>query len=133
MLEKTPFQWLVKLQKPLEICCPLLREMVTRWSNGAASFRIREHYVPFTPVDIWATEHVSLKTNVMSCTFPRFKALEDVIATHILKPNVELQQDNVGAMVVAILQLPWLTPKVILFATAFMMFDQMERNDGSIT
>jgi len=33
-LEKTPFKWLVRMAEPINISCPLLRELVNRWSRN---------------------------------------------------------------------------------------------------
>ena len=41
-LEKIPFKWLVCMAEPINILCPLLRELVNRWSPNEQSFRIRD-------------------------------------------------------------------------------------------
>ena len=51
-LEKTPFKWLVRMAEPINISCPLLRELVNRWSPNEQSFRIREFLVPLSGLDV---------------------------------------------------------------------------------
>jgi len=51
-LDKTPFKWLTRMVEPINISCPLLRELVNRWSPNDQSFRIREYLVPLSGVDV---------------------------------------------------------------------------------
>jgi len=51
-LERTPFKWLVRMTQPINISCPLLRELVSRWSPNDQSFRIREFLVPLSSLDV---------------------------------------------------------------------------------
>ena len=44
-LKRTPFKWLVQMTKPINIFCPLLRKLVSRWSPNDQSFKIREFLV----------------------------------------------------------------------------------------
>jgi len=51
-LEKTPFKWLVRMAEPINISCPLLRELVNRWSPNEQSFKIREFLVSLSSLDV---------------------------------------------------------------------------------
>jgi len=51
-LERTPFKWLARMTEPININCPLLRELANRWSSNDQSFRIREYLVPLSGLDI---------------------------------------------------------------------------------
>jgi len=51
-LERTPFKWLVRMTQPINTSCPLLRELVSRWSPNYQSFRIREFLIPLSSLDV---------------------------------------------------------------------------------
>jgi len=51
-IEDTPFKWCLYMRKPLQICNPLLLEMLKRWLPAQESFRVMQRSIPFTCVDI---------------------------------------------------------------------------------
>ena len=48
----TPFKWMLQLEEELDISCPVLRELISRWSVHNNCFRIKQHLVSFTVVDV---------------------------------------------------------------------------------
>ncbi|QCD82580.1 hypothetical protein DEO72_LG2g2920 [Vigna unguiculata] len=47
----TPFKWCLELERSLDICIPLLVELLQRWDDGEQSFHIWKHLVPLSVVD----------------------------------------------------------------------------------
>jgi len=48
----TPFKWCLELERSLDICSPLLVELLRRWDEGEQSFHIWKHLVPLSVVDV---------------------------------------------------------------------------------
>jgi len=48
----TPFKCCLELKRCLDICSPLLLELVQRWGEGEQSFHIWKHLVPLSVVDV---------------------------------------------------------------------------------
>lgn len=51
-LQMTPFKWIVELKERVQISGVLLRELVSRWDERSAGFRVRSRVVPFTTLDV---------------------------------------------------------------------------------
>jgi len=52
-LESTPFKWLLCLEEPIQLSDALLRQLISRWSTDHKCFRIRQHLVPFSGLDVY--------------------------------------------------------------------------------
>ena len=48
----TPFKWCLDLERSVDICSPLLVELLRRWDDGEQSFHIWKHLVPLSVVDV---------------------------------------------------------------------------------
>jgi len=48
----TPFKWCLQLERCLDICTPLIQQLVRRWDSCEESFRLWQHLVPFGVVDV---------------------------------------------------------------------------------
>jgi len=48
----TPFKWCLELERSLDICSPLLVELLWRWDDGEQSFHIWKHLVPLSVIDV---------------------------------------------------------------------------------
>jgi len=48
----TPFKWCLDMQQPLQICNPLLLELLKRWLPAQESFRVMQRSISFTCADI---------------------------------------------------------------------------------
>ncbi|QCE14954.1 mRNA-capping enzyme [Vigna unguiculata] len=48
----TPFKWCLELERCLDICTPLIQQLVRRWDSCEESFRLWQHLVPFGVVDV---------------------------------------------------------------------------------
>ena len=48
----TPFKWCLELERSLDICIPLLVELLRRWDEGEQFFHIWKHLVPLSVVDV---------------------------------------------------------------------------------
>jgi len=51
-IENTPFKWCLHIGKPLQICNPLLLEMLKRWLPAHESFHVMKRSIPFSCADI---------------------------------------------------------------------------------
>jgi len=51
-LQDTPFQWCLQIVKPLQICNPLMLEMLKRWLPAQESFRVMQRCIPLSCGDI---------------------------------------------------------------------------------
>jgi len=51
-LDRNLFKWLTHMAEPINISCPLVRELVNWWSPNDQNFRIREYLVPLSGVDV---------------------------------------------------------------------------------
>jgi len=47
-IEDIPFKWCLHMQKPLQICNPLLLEMLKRWLPAQKSFCVIQRSILFT-------------------------------------------------------------------------------------
>jgi len=90
-LERTPFKWLVRMTQPINISCPLLRELVNRWSPNDQSFRIREFLVPLSGLNVCmglglriTGQEVSFNDNNLGLVTNLFNG-EDITVSVLLK------------------------------------------------
>jgi len=51
-IQGTPFNWCLHMQQPLQICNPLLLELLKRWLPAKESLRVMQQPIPFTCADI---------------------------------------------------------------------------------
>ena len=98
-LERTPFKWLVRMTQPINISCPLLRELVSRWSPNDQSFRIREFLVPLSGLDVCMSlritgQEVSFNDNNLGLVNHLFNGEDITVVSIVEKLNDKKLNSN---------------------------------------
>ncbi|KOM55482.1 hypothetical protein LR48_Vigan10g137400 [Vigna angularis] len=100
-IANTPFRWCLDILKPLEVSLKLIKAMVCRWVGHHQSFRVSQHLLPFTTVDVVMTLGIGIGGFEVPCD-------DSVVG-------------KVGEM---------LNPKTTRLKDLMNMFDGMVLNDG---
>jgi len=69
-------------EKPIDICCPLLHELVTRWSPNDESFRIRKYLIPLCGLNICKGLTLGISSEVV-----RFEDNNEGLVRNLFKGN----------------------------------------------
>jgi len=134
-VEKTPFRWMVHMYEGLKISNAFILELVSRWNIQTSSFRIREHLVPFSLLDVCVVlglditgEQVNLDDSTPGLVNDLFGQEDITVEKILLKLDEEDSVDNYYRLYILLLFAVFYFPRTsrTVCSFPFNLLDNLE-------